>query len=59
MQYRHTQEEAPHMADKAKKATFTAKPKKAKKPKRGKSGRGHGNAWKAYVSPTSNTPIPW
>jgi hypothetical protein len=47
------------MAGKAKKATFTPKPKKAKKPKGRKSGRGHGNNWKAYVGGISNAPIPW
>jgi hypothetical protein len=46
------------MASKTKKSTFTGKTK-AKKAKGRKTGRGHGNAWKAYVSPTSNTPIPW
>jgi hypothetical protein len=41
------------------KSKFTPKASKTKKSKGRKTGRGHGNAWKAYVSPTSNTPIPW
>ena len=46
------------------KSKFTAKAtgtKKAKKPRTRKprTGRGHGNAWKAYAGGISNAPIPW